>query len=330
MNTFINVGCVSLLCWGLGMTPAHAQTASADKYPVKPIRLVVPFGPGGPTDIAARTVGQKLSENLGQPVVVDNRAGAGGSLGSGEVARASADGYTLLYGSSSTLAVNPSLYASRLPYDPARAFAPVAMVARGPQVMIISASVPANNLKEFVEYARKNPSTISYSSAGIGSVGHLSSELLLDTLGIKAVHIPYKGGAPAIGAVVSGETQFTVDAVGTTAAFSKAGKVKTIAVLSEKRTSFAPDVPTVEEAGFKPVAADFWSGIVAPAGINPEIARRINAEIVKILRMPDVVTQMRNLGADPQGSSPAEFARFIDDETKKWAEVVKLTGATAQ
>jgi tripartite-type tricarboxylate transporter receptor subunit TctC len=196
--------------------------------------------------------------------------------------------------------------------------------------MIISAKVPANNLKEFVDYARKNPTAISYSSAGVGSVGHLASELLLDTLGIKAVHVPYKGGAAAIAAVVSGDTQFTVDAVGTTSVFSKAGKVKTIAVLSEKRTSFAPDVPTVDEAGFKPVSADFWSGIVAPAGINPEISRRINAEVVKILRMPDVITQMRNLGADPQASTPAEFGRFVDEETKKWARVVKRTGATAE
>lgn len=329
MKTLLNAGCLSLLCLGLGMTHVLAQTQSADRYPSRPIRLVVPFGPGGPTDIAARTVGQKLGEALGQPVVIDNRAGAGGSVGSGEVARAAADGYTLLYGSSSTLAVNPSLYA-RLPYDPARAFAPVAMVARGPQVMIISASVPANNLREFVEYARKNPGAISYSSAGIGSVGHLASELLLETLGIKAVHIPYKGGAPAIAAVVSGETQFTVDAIGTTSAFSKAGKVKTIALLSEKRSAFAPDVPTVDEAGFKPVSADFWSGVVAPAAISPDIARRLNTEIVRILRMPEVVAQMRTLGADPQGSTPADFGRFIDEETKKWSRVVRSTGATAE
>lgn len=318
----------AVLCCVLGVAPVFAQAPPADKYPVRPIRLIVPFGPGGPTDIAARAVAQKLGEALGQPVVVDNRAGAGGSVGSAEVARAPADGYTLLYGSSSTLAVNPSLY-RRLPYDPARAFAPVAMVARGPQLMIIPTSVPANNLQEFVDYARKNPGAISYSSAGIGSVGHLASELLLDTLGIKGVHVPYRSGALAIAAVASGETQFTVDAVGTTSSFAKAGKVRAVALLSDKRSAFAPEVPTVEESGFKSVSADFWSGIVAPAGTHPDIIKRINAEIVKILRLPDVATQMRNLGADPQGGSSLEFSRFVDDEVRKWSRVVRLTGATA-
>lgn len=335
MKSVLNRRRASLLCVAscvaLGISPAAwAQAPAADKYPSRPIRLVVPFGPGGPTDIAARAVAQKLGEALGQPVVIDNKPGAGGSVGSGDVARAAADGYTLLYGSSSTLTVNPSLYGSRLPYDPAKAFTPVVLVARGAQVMIINASVPATNLKEFVEYARKNPSAISYSSPGIGSIGHLACELLIDTLGIKAVHVPYKSGAAAISAVVSGETQFTIDAIGTTAAFSKAGRVKTVAVVSEKRSAFAPDAPTVDEAGFKPVPADFMSGIVAPAGTNPEIVRRLNAEVVKILRMPEVVTQLRNLGVDAQGGTPAEFGRLVDDETKKWARVVKLTGATAE
>ncbi|MES2511260.1 MAG: tripartite tricarboxylate transporter substrate binding protein [Pseudomonadota bacterium] len=330
MKSMWNAATAALLGLGMVMGPAVALAQTPAAYPSKPIRLVVPFGPGGPTDIAARAVAQRLGEALGQPVVVDNRPGAGGSVGSAEVARAAADGYTLLYGSSSTLTVNPGLYGSRLPYDAAKAFTPVVLVARGAQVMIISANVPANNLKEFVEYARKNPSAISYSSPGIGSIGHLACELLIDTLGIKAVHVPYKGGAPAIGAVVSGETQFTIDAIGTTAPFSKAGKVKTVAVTSEKRSTFAPDVPTVDEAGFKPVPADFLSGIVAPAGTNPAIVTRINAEVVKILRMPEVVTQLRNLGVDAQGGTPAEFGRLVDDETKKWTRVVKLTGATAE
>lgn len=319
-----------VLVGAVAMAPVFAQTTRVpDKYPTKPIRLVVPFGPGGPTDIAARAVAQKLGEALGQPVVVDNRAGAGGSVGSGEVARAAADGYTLLYGSSSTLAVNPSLYA-KLPYDPARAFTPVALVARGPQVMIINAAVPATNLREFVDFAKRNPGSISYSSAGIGSVGHLASELVLDTLGIKAVHVPYRGGAPAIAAVASGETQFTVDAVGTTSSFIKSGRVRAIALLSEKRSPFAPEVPTVDESGFKPVAADFWSGIVVPAGTPPDIVRRLNAEISAILRMPDVAQQMRTLGAESPAISAADFARFVDAETQKWARVVRLTGATAE
>jgi tripartite-type tricarboxylate transporter receptor subunit TctC len=328
MKKLIKLSAHAVIWCLAGLAPVFAQAPVTETYPSRPIRLIVPFGPGGPTDIAARAVAQKLGEALGQPVVVDNRAGAGGSIGSAEVARAAADGYTLLYGSSSTLAVNPSLY-RRLPYDSARAFTPVAMVARGPQVMIIPASLPAYNLKEFVDYARKNPGAISYSSAGIGSVGHLASELLLDTLGIKGVHVPYRSGALAIAAVASGETQFTVDAVGTTASFAKAGKVRTVAVLSDKRSAFASEVPTVEESGFKSVSADFWSGIVSPAGVPADIVKRINAEVVRILSLPDVATQMRNLGADPQGGSALEFARFIDDEVKKWSRAVRITGATA-
>ncbi|MBL0420253.1 tripartite tricarboxylate transporter substrate binding protein [Ramlibacter sp. AW1] len=320
------LGAVALGMAGLVAVSAHAQTA--DSYPTRTIRLVVPFGPGGPTDIAARAIAQKLSTALGQPVVVDNKAGAGGSIGSAEVARAPADGYTLLYGSSSTLAVNPSLY--KLPYDPAKSFAPVSLVARGPQVMIINDKVPAKNLKEFVDYARKYPDGTTYSSAGIGSVGHLTSALLLETLGLKGRHIPYKGGALAITAVAAGETTFTVDAVGTTDKAVQTGRARTLAVLSDKRTPFAPDVPTVAESGFKSVSADFWSGVVAPAGTPEPIIQRLNAEVVKALRMPDVAAQMKSLGVEVQGTTPAEFARFIDEETRKWTGVVKLTGATPQ
>ncbi len=307
---------------------ASAFAQAPAPYPTRPIRLVVPFGPGGPTDIAARAVAQKLGEALGQPVVVDNKPGAGGSVGSGEVARAPADGYTLLYGSSSTLAVNPSLYGTKLPYDPARAFTPVSLVARGPQVMIVHAGVPATSLKEFIDYARRNP--VTFSSAGIGSIGHLAGELLVDTLGIKGTHVPYRGGAPAIGAVAAGETTFTIDAVGTTAAAVKSGRARTLAVLSDKRSSFAPDVPTVDESGAKVVLADFWSGVVAPAGTPEPIVRRLNTEIVKLLKLPEVATQMRTLGAEAQGTTPAEFTRFVDEETRKWSRIVKLTGATAE
>jgi tripartite-type tricarboxylate transporter receptor subunit TctC len=314
---------------GLACLAAGVQAQTADSWPNKPIRLVVPFGPGGPTDIAARAIAQKISTILGQPVVVDNKAGAGGSVGSAEVARAPADGYTLLYGSSSTLAVNPSLYKT-LPYDPVRAFTPVSMVARGPQVMIIHAALPANNLKEFVEYARKNPSAINYSSAGVGSIGHLSGAFLLENLGIKGTHVPYRSGALAITAVASGETSFTVDALGTTSTAVSTGRARTLAVLSEKRTGFAPNVPTVAESGFKTVSADFWSGLVAPAGTPPAIVAKLNAAVVSALHQPDVAAQMKQLGADSQGSTPAEFAKFIEGETQKWSAVVKSTGATAE
>ena len=308
------------------MNVAMAQGSGSAQYPIKPIRLVVPFAPGGPTDIAARSISQKLSESLGQSIVVENKPGAGGTLGSADVARAAADGYTLLYGSSSTLAVSPALY-ENLSYDAANAFAPVGMVARGPQVIVINNSLPVSNFKEFVEYAKKNHGSIFYSSAGIGSVGNLASELLINTVGIEATHVPYKGGSPAINAVVAGETHFTIDAVGTTAEFVKAGKLKAIAVLSDARTNFAPSVPTVNEAGFPPVVADFWSGIVAPAGTPQIVIDKLNAAIVAALKGPDVTKQLRTLGSEPQGGTPSEFASLIKTESAKWAEVVKRSGA---
>lgn len=305
-----------------------AAQGAAGSYPSRPIRLIVPFAPAGPTDIAARVIARKLSESLGQPVVIENKAGAGGTVGSAEVARSAADGYTLLYGSSSTLAVNPALY-TNLSYDAAKAFAPVGLVARGPQIMVINGALPIADLKQFVEYARKNPGALSYSSAGNGSVGHLAAELLINSLGIKAVHIPYKGGAPAINAVVAGETQFVIDALGTTAAFVKAGRLKAIAVISTARTPFAPDIPTTQEAGYPPISADFWSGIVAPAGTPQAIIDKLNKAIVEALKKPDVETQLKNLGSEPQGNSPGEFTRLIQEESRKWAEVVIRSGAKA-
>ncbi|MES2910512.1 MAG: tripartite tricarboxylate transporter substrate binding protein [Pseudomonadota bacterium] len=317
------VALLSLTAMGL----AAAQSGGA--YPNKPIRLVVPFAPAGPTDIAARLIARKLSESLGQPVVIDNKPGAGGTVGSAEVARAAADGYTLLYGSSSTLSVSPALYA-KLSYDAAKAFEPVGLVARGPQIVVIHGALPISNLKEFVDYAKKAPNGLSYSSAGNGSVGHLSAELLINSLGIKATHIPYKGGAPAINAVVSGETQFTIDAIGTTSAFIKAGRLKAVAVISDKRTGFMPELPTTKEAGFTAITADFWSGIVAPAGTPQPVIDRLNREIVKALKEAEVEAQLKNLGAEAQGSSPAEFTRLIQEESKKWAEVVVKSGAKAE
>lgn len=307
---------------------AFAQTGTGS-YPAKPIRLIVPFAPAGPTDIAARIVGQKLSEALGQSIVIENKPGAGGTVGSAEVARAPADGYTLLYGSSSTLAVSPSLY-PKLSYDAATAFVPVGLVARGPQVLVVSSALPIANLAQFIEYAKQHPGAMSYSSPGNGSIGHLACELLVKTLDIKAVHVPYKGGAPALNAVAANDTQFSVDAIGTTSGLIKMGKMKAIAVLSDKRSSFAPELPTVSEAGYQPVVADFWSGIVAPAGTPKAIVDRLNKEILAALKKPDVVTQLQTLGSEPQGSAPGEFAALIRDESVRWAEVVRYSGAKAE
>ena len=320
---------LALALVAVALAPAVMAQGSAASYPTKPIRLVVPFAPAGPTDIAARIVGQKLSEALGQPVVIENKPGAGGTVGSADVARAPADGYTLLYGSSSTLAVSPSLY-PKLSYDAATAFVPVGLVARGPQILVISSALPVSNFAQFVEYAKKNPDAMSFSSPGNGSIGHLACELLIKTLGIKAVHVPYKGGAPALNAVAANDTQFSVDAVGTTAGLIKTGKMKAIAVLSDKRTNFAPELPTISEGGYPPVIADFWSGIVAPAGTPKAIVDKLNKEILAILKKPEVVSQLQTLGSEPQGSAPAEFASLIREESSRWAEVVRYSGAKAE
>ncbi len=312
----------SLFLFSMGHSMAQEAVS---RYPSRPVRLVVPFPPGGPTDIAARAVAQKLSEKLGQPVVIDNKPGAGGSLGAAEAARAPADGYTLFYGSTSTLAVNPAL-SRKLGYHPVKDFTPVSLVALGPQILVVNSGLPISNAKEFVDYVKKNPALVNYSSAGEGSLGHLAAELLLDTLGLKATHVPYKGGAPAISAVASGETQFVVDAVGTTAAFVKSGRLKAIAVLSESRSVFAPELPTLAESGLTNVTGDFWSGIVVPAGTPPAIIDKLSLEIREALKQADLVSNLKKLGADPQGSSSAEFANRIQADGRKWSAAVAKAG----
>lgn len=304
---------------------AYAQ----DGYPGKPVKLVVPFAPGGPTDIAARLLGQKLEAALGQPVVIDNRAGAGGTIGAAYVAKAPADGYTLLYGSTSTLAVSPALY-SKLPYDAATAFQPITLVALGPQMLVVHPSLSVSSMKEFVAYAKQNAGKLNYSSPGIGSVGHLTSELVKSATGIEATHVPYKGGAPSINAVVAGETQFTVDAVGPMLEFVKAGRLKAISLLGEERSPLVPDLPTAVESGYKRLVAPFWSGLVAPSGTPRPIVQRLAADVAKALQDPEVVKQLAVLGTQPQGLSPDEFTQFVKDESKKWAAVAKASGAKVE
>jgi tripartite-type tricarboxylate transporter receptor subunit TctC len=313
---------VGLLALGacFAATPLAAQT-----YPSKPLRLVVPFPPGGPTDLIGRLLGQKLSEALGQPVVVDNRAGAGGTIGSEAVAKSPADGYTLLYGSTSTLAISPSVYKA-LSYNPATAFAPVALVSRGQQILVANPQLPITSMRDLVAYAKANPTKTSYSSAGNGTPGHLAAELLKQVTGMPALHVPYKGGAPALQATLAGEVQFTVDVVPTSLPHIKAGKLRALAVLSTQRSAVLPDVPTVDQAGFKPVSADFWSGVVAPAGTPATIVQRLNAEIRKIVGTPEFRARLAEVGADPQQGTAQEFAAFIDREMRKWASVAQSAG----
>jgi tripartite-type tricarboxylate transporter receptor subunit TctC len=306
----------------LAASSALGASAWAQAYPGKPVRLVVPFPPGGPTDMIGRLLSQRLSDALGQPVVVDNKPGAGGTVGADIVAKAAADGYTLLYGSTSTLAISPSIYKG-LGYDPAKAFAPVALVSMGQQVLVINPTLQINSLKELVEYARKRPGKLSYSSAGNGTPGHLGAELLKKLTGMTALHIPYRGGAPALNAAVAGEVDFTVDVVPTAATFVRAGRVKPLAVLSQRRSEQLPDVPTVKEAGFEEVDADFWSGLVAPAGTPRDVVARLNAEIVRIVGSPEMRENLGKQGAEVRTNAPDAFGTFIATEKAKWAKVVK-------
>lgn len=313
------------------MLPAmtlFAGKAWSQSFPTKPLRLVVPFPPGGPTDLVGRMLAHRLTEALGQSVIVDNRPGAGGTIGADVVAKAPADGYTLLYGSTSTLAISPSIYQA-LPYDPAKAFAPVSLVSVGQQVLVVNPGLRVDSLREFIDYARKNPGRLTYSSAGNGTPGHLGAELLKKLAGITAVHVPYRGGAPALNAAVAGEVHFTVDVVPTATQFVRAGKLKALVVLSKKRSEQLPEVPTVAETGIGELDADFWSGLVAPTGTPREIITRLNSEVRKIADSSTFKAQIAVSGAQSQGTTPEQFGSFISSEISKWSAIAKFANVKA-
>jgi tripartite-type tricarboxylate transporter receptor subunit TctC len=262
-------------------------------------------------------------------VLVDNRPGAGGTVGAAVAAQAAADGYTLLYGSTSTLAVSPALY-PKLPYDAATAFQAVALVARGPQMIVVNPALPVTDFKGFVAHVRRHPGKLSFSSAGNGSVGHLTGELLKTATGVDVLHVPYKGGAPAVNAVVAGETDFTIDAVGTMLPFVKAGKLKALSLFGESRSALLPKLPTAKESGYARLVADFWSGVVAPAGTPKEVVARLAGAIARAVADPGVVEQLKVLGTEPQRLSVDEFTRFIQDESRKWGDIARSSGAKAE
>ena len=311
----------------LAITPlVYAQAGS---YPTKPIRLVVPFPPGGATDILARAIGQRFSEVLGQPVIVDNRPGAGGNIGSELVAKAAPDGYTLLMGTVGTHAINPSLYA-KMPYDHVKDFAPVILVAGVPNVLVVHPSVPARTVGEFIAYAKANPGKLNFASSGSGTSIHLAGELFKVMAGVQMTHIPYKGSAPAIQDLLGGQVQLMFDNLPSALPQIKAGKLRALAVTSANRTPALPDVPTVAEAGLAGFEASSWFGVLAPAGTPPATIARLNAEGVKWLATPEAKERMHNLGANAAGGTPEDFAAHIRAETVKWARVVKDSGAKAE
>ena len=302
-----------------------AASVLAQGYPDKPLKLVVPFPPGGPTDIVGRLVAQKLAEGIGQPVVVENRPGAGGTVGSTAVARAPADGYTLLYGST-TLAIAPSLYRD-LAYDPRTAFAPISLVSRGQIIAAVNAQLPAKTLKDFIALAKSSPGRINYGSAGSGTPPHLAAELFKTVAGVDLVHVPYKGGGPAVSDLAGGQVQVIFEGLPTLLPHIKSGKVRALAITGAKRDPALPEVPTFAEAGLPGYDANFWNGLVAPAGTPAEVIARLNSVLVQALATPEVHAALVRLGLEAAGTTPQQFGDFIAAEIDKWARVVKASGA---
>jgi len=300
--------------------------ASAQTWPAKPIRYVVPFAAGGTTDILARIISEKLAIALGVPVVVDNKPGAGGGVGAAEVAKAAPDGYTIMGGTISTHAINASLYSS-LPYDPVKDFVPITLIARVPNMLVINNDIPAKNVAELIKLMKANPGKWSFASSGNGTSQHLSGELFKGMAGVEMQHIPYKGSPPALNDVMGGQVSMTFDNITTAWALAKGGKLRALAVTTASRSPVAPEVPTLAESGLPGYEVGSWQGVFAPAGVPPEIVKRLNAEMVKILAMPDVRDKLVVLGAEPVGDTPAEFAALVKTEVVKWSDVVKKSGA---
>ena len=301
-------------------------TASAQAYPNKPVRLVVPFPAGGTTDILARAMAQKLSDALGQQFVVDNRPGAGGNIGADLVAKSPPDGYTLLMGTVGTQAINTSLYA-KMPYDAAKDFAPVVLVAGVPNVLVAHPSVTAKTVPELVALAKAKPGSINFASSGNGTSIHLSGELFKVMTGVQMSHVPYKGSAPAITDLLGGQVQIMFDNLPSALPHIKAGKLRALAVTSSKRAPALPDLPTIAEAGVPGFEATSWFGILAPAGTPRDIVMKVNAESNKALQAADMKEKLLAQGAEAVGNTPEFFGDYIKAETTKWAKVVKESGA---
>jgi tripartite-type tricarboxylate transporter receptor subunit TctC len=316
----------ALLAAALTLSAPLAQ-AQAPAFPKQPVTLVVPFPAGGPTDGMARVLAQKLGDRLGQQVVVDNRGGAGGSIAAEYVAKAPADGYTLFFGTTGTMAINPSLY-KKLRYDPLKDFAPVSLMATTMNVLVVNPKVPAHNLGDLIKLAKAKPGEVTYGSAGNGSSNHLSGELFRSAAGIQISHIPYKGSAPALIDLLGGRLTMMFDTIAQQTQNIALGKVRAIAVTGPKRSPLLPDVPTAQEAGLKNFDVTIWFGVLAPAGTPAPVIERLNREIVAVMSTDDMKKRMQADGAEAKATSPAEFAALIRSDLAKWTPVVKGSGAT--
>ena len=307
---------------------ALTQAVVAQTYPDRPVRIVVPFPAGGSNDVLARILAQSLSQNLGQQFIVENHAGAGGNTGAESVARAQPDGYTLLLTAPGPLAINPALY-GKLPFDPAKDFAPVALVAAVPIVLMVNPGVPANNVKELIALAQKEPGKINYGSSGVGSTNHLAGELFKSMAHIDIVHVPYRGAAPAMNDLLGGHVPMMFDNMPAVLPQVKGGKVKALAVAGSQRAAALPDVPTVAESGLPGFDASAWFGLVAPAQTPAPVLARLTAAVEKSLKSPELAARFHELGADPGTLFGAKFGDMLKLETAKWAEVIRSSGAKA-
>lgn len=307
-----------------GGLAATAAPALAQAYPSRPIRLLVPFPPGGPTDLVARVLAEKMAETLGQAFVIDNRPGANGNIASEGVAKADPDGYTVLY-NTSAIALSPSLYA-RLNYDVTKDLAPVCLTAVVPLVLAVHPDVPAKTAAEFIAYARANPGKLNYGSAGAGNVTHLGAALFLKSQGIEAVHVPFRGSAPALNALAGGHVQFIADTVNSAHPLITSGHLRALAILGTRRTNVLPDVPSLTEAGISSKDIGAWQGMMVPARTPADIIARLNAAALAALADPTVRAKLAIQGAEPLGSTPEAYGTYIRDEIARWGEVVRESG----
>jgi len=305
---------------------AQAQSAG---YPEKPIRIVVAYTPAGATDILARTVGQKFTEAWGQPVIIDNRPGANGNIGTEYAAKATPDGYTLLMVTAGTHGINPGLY-RKLSFDAVKDFAPISLVAMVPNIFVVNNAVPAKDLREFIAYAKANPGKLNYGSPGNGSTAHLSMELFKSMTGVQMVHIPYKGSAGVLADLIGGQIVATMDNMPPYVPQVKAGKIRALAVSPSRRSPAVPDVPTVAEAGVPGYDSGAWFGLVAPANTPRDIVNKLARETARVLKLPDVNARLSDLGAEPVGGTPEQFAAHIKAEIAKWAKVIKEANVELQ
>ena len=304
---------------------AGMQAAGAQTFPTKPIHWVSPWSPGGANDILSRMIGSEISTTLGQPVVIENKPGASGTVGTASVAKSPADGYTITLGSTPSYATAPSMYPD-LPYNPVRDFAPITLVARVSNLLVVHPSLPVNNVKELIAYAKANPGKLNFTSVGSGSTPHLSAELFKMMAGVELNHVPYKGTAPALVDLIAGRVEMAFEGTPALLPHVRAGRLRALGITSLQRSQLLPDVPTISESGLSGFDVSVWYAVFAPAGTPADVIKKLNNAIVASLRTPALSRQLNDLGADLVGSSPEELGAYLNRETSKWADVIKKAG----